>query len=106
MIKKVQVLPILNAPATGTGWIKIRPSANVRYSLRISVANVNTSVNIRLQYSSDGTTLQRRGIGFDLTTNETFIFDVPTSENFFRLWFNAEAGGTDAVISSSLITQY
>jgi hypothetical protein len=73
-----------------------RQPASAEYE--VTVANIDTSVDVRMDYSDDGFSTTIQGETHQLTANGTYVFKAAVGYRAMRPVFAAEAGGTAVTI--------
>lgn len=98
----------LDAPGNGDAPLEIGKLQPAGVNLEVTVASIDTSVVIKVEYSDDGfSTTPVDGISYTLTANGIYQIPVsPVGGREMRPVFVSEAGGTGATVDFTLTASY
>ena len=85
-----------------TANLKLSPYAGPRW-FRVVVAAINTSLVIRAEYATTASgAVTARGMDYTITANGTYTLPVFATDNFVRLNFVSETGGSAVTLDATL----
>lgn len=97
----------LTAPGRGIIYTVDLPNRSVpiNYSVFVTVSNINTNVQVRLDGSLDGLTFAPVITGQTITKNGTSFYSLQnTPLRCIQPVFIAESGGADAIVTFQIAT--